>query len=276
MKALKIAALVLVVTLLLLYLGVSALLYVKQRDMIYPLGVVSASEPVSRPGVEHWTHPIDAAGAEVYAYFLPAHTSAERAGLVVYFHGNGNTIEDMLPTAKRYQQMGYHVLLPEYRGYNRAAGAPSEEAITQDALVFLSRALERPDVDADDLVFHGFSLGGGVACSVARARAPKKLILQSTFTGVNHIAQAMGMLPWLVKDPYDSLDFVGTFEGPLLVVHGIQDELLTFKFGQLLAQAAPRAHLLPHDGTHNTHPEAHRMWAAIRRLLDQGKLPDER
>jgi fermentation-respiration switch protein FrsA (DUF1100 family) len=169
--------------------------------------------------------------------------------------------------------MGFHVLMHEYRGYNRSVGTPSQDGITQDALLFLERALKRSDVDPANVVFHGFSLGGGVACSVARTVPPRVLVLQSTFTGVNHIAKSMGMLPWLVKDPYDSLDFVRTFEGPLLVVHGKKDTLLPFKFGEILAKEAPNARLLSHQGEHNTHPDAHVMWNAINQLLTQGTLP---
>ena len=255
-----------------LYGLAAGVLYVKQRDLIYPLKLVPRTEPLKQPGLSLWRHELplqDGQQAHVEAYFLaaPQASALRPAGLVVYLHGNGDTAEAGLAQTQRYHQLGLHVLVPEYRGYARSGGQPSEQGIVSDAQVFLERALARQDVDAAKVLFHGYSLGAGVACALARRRPPAAMILRSTFTGIKHIARGMGMPPLLAKDHYENLGFVRAFARPLLIIHGRQDTLLPVAFGQQLAQASPQAILWEHDGDHVSVPDPAAMWAQIERFM---------
>lgn len=254
------------------YVLFASLLYSKQRDLIYPLPLVHRPqlEPARAAGVELWEAPLPDASPGApglrYAYFWRAEglEPGHRAPLVVYTHGNGEVAEEALEAASRYHRWGFHVLVPEYRGYGRAAGSPSQAGIVEDAAMFLSRALERPDVEPAKVIFHGYSLGGGVACALSRRHAPAAMILQSTFTGIEHIAKKMLMPPFLVKDPYDNLEAVRQYQAPLLVIHGRQDNVLPFEFGQQLAAAAPNAQFFEHQGDHVSVSDPAQLWAQIR------------
>jgi fermentation-respiration switch protein FrsA (DUF1100 family) len=192
--------------------------------------------------------------------------------VAVYAHGNGGTIDHVAGTLEPYRAMGSSVLVPEYRGHGRSSGRPSQGALTEDAAWFLDQALARPEVDAGRVLFHGRSLGGGVVCSLARQRAPAALLLESTFTGVRRRGQEQfGPLAWWVRNPFDSLSVVERFEGPVLVIHGAQDEMLPVAHGRALADAAPKGRLVVRDAHHADLPRDAAYWAEIRQLmLDAG------
>jgi fermentation-respiration switch protein FrsA (DUF1100 family) len=59
---------------------------------------------------------------------------------------------------------------------------------------------------------------------------------------------------FLLDDPFDSLAAVRRFEGPILVVHAEDDELIPYTHGKALAAASSRATLLPSSGGHNQCP----------------------
>lgn len=247
------------------YVLLAMFLYVKQREMIYPLGLVHQPQRAieRREGLTLWSRPIEQGDAQAYFWAAPKLGPGAKAGLVLYTHGNGDTAEDALNAVERYHRWGFHVLVPEYRGYARSGGQPTKEGIVEDVAHFLARALEREDVDQARVIFHGYSLGGGVACAVASVYQPQAMVLRSTFTGIKNIARGMGMPSFLVKDDYDNIGFVRGFDRPLLVIHGRNDPLLPFTFGQQLVSAAPYATLWAHEGDHVSVPDSAQMWAQI-------------
>ncbi|MEM6855867.1 MAG: alpha/beta fold hydrolase, partial [Planctomycetota bacterium] len=155
----RIAAVLMVV-----FLTVTALLYAGQRLLVFPGAYFPAAGSPDLPaGVEVWTRDTDEGGVE--AWIMPGRgATPETPGpAVVFTHGNGETISIWTGEMRWYTERGYTVLLPEYRGYGRSAGRPSQAKIVDDATYFYDRLAARPEVDADRIVFHGRSLGGGVA-----------------------------------------------------------------------------------------------------------------
>src|SRR5688572_30832441 len=108
----------------------------------------------------------------VEGWFLPAYgVAAGRPGpAVIFAHGNAEIIDPYALELEPYRRMGVSVLLPEFRGYGRSGGEPSEEGITDDFVAFHDLLAARPDVDPSRIVFHGRSLGGGVVCALAARR----------------------------------------------------------------------------------------------------------
>jgi fermentation-respiration switch protein FrsA (DUF1100 family) len=162
------------------------------------------------------------------------------------------------------------VLLPEYRGHGRSDGRPGQDAITEDLRAFLHRALDRPEVDRERLLFHGRSLGGGAVCAVARHEPPAALLLESTFTGVRRRGlELFGPLAWLVRNPFDNQSVVEAFGGPVLVIHGEQDEVIPWAHGRTLAEVAPRGRLVTRQAHHADLPRDAAYWDEIQRLLEE-------
>jgi hypothetical protein len=195
-------------------------------------------------------------GTRVEAWFVPGRgASAERPGpAVMFFHGNGELIDHQLSLAGWYAARGVSVLLPEYRGYGRSEGKPSQAAIVADMLRFHDDLVARPEVDRARVVFHGRSLGGGVASALAAVRPPAALILESTFTSLAALARSHGLPEALCRHPFRTDHVLPELRRPVLIFHGSEDEVIPVDHGRGLHASAPGSTYVELPGRHNDFP----------------------
>jgi len=224
-----------------------------ERLILFPghlLGAPSAP-PRDVSGLERLT--IESSEGEVEAWFLPAYgvESGDRRPAVVFAHGNGELIDEWAAPLEPYRKMGIGVLLPEYRGYGRSRGQPSEEAINEDFLRFYDGLTGRADVDPSKILLHGRSLGGGAACALARERPAAGLILESTFTSVVDIARGWHVPSFLLTNRFDNESVVRAFPHPVLILHGRRDRVVPYAHAEALERASPRAKLVTYECDHN-------------------------
>ena len=98
-----------------------------------------------------------------------------------------------------------------------------------------------------------------MAVDLAAKDGARGLILQSTFTSLPDAGGAhVRWLPthWIMTHRLDSLAKIPRYQGPLLQSHGDADEVIPYKLGRKLFEAAPgpkRFVTLP-GGTHNAAP----------------------
>jgi fermentation-respiration switch protein FrsA (DUF1100 family) len=246
-----------------------------QRLLVFPRYLTrpqpSAGDRIA--GLDRIWH--DTPDGRVEAWLIPGDgASAERpAPLVVFAHGNGELIEHWPEELAPYRRMGVSLLMPEYRGYGRSAGSPSEQAIADDFEAIVARVAERPDIDASRIVYHGRSIGGGVVCALSRRRAPRALILSSTFTSVADIARRFLVPRFLVLDPFDNTAALRRFAGPTLIVHGLHDGVVPVAHAHELSRLAPQARLVLYDADHNDcPPDPVPFWAEVERFLGEAGI----
>jgi fermentation-respiration switch protein FrsA (DUF1100 family) len=208
-------------------------------------------------------------GGGAFAWFVPCPgASAETpAPAVIFFHGNGEIADYQHDVVAGYHALGCSVLLAEYRGYGRAGGKPSENGILADAMRFYDFLVERPDVDAARVVFHGRSLGGGFAAGLAARRVPAGLILESTFTSVVSMAWGYGLPPFLVRHPLRTDRVLKRLDVPVLIMHGTQDGVIPVAHGRKLSTLARNGRYVEYDCGHMALVEQPGYWDEIGRLL---------
>lgn len=176
---------------------------------------------------------------------------------VLFFHGNGDFIDDWLEPFRGLAQRGLPVLLVEYPGYGRSTGSPTRASILATATAGFDRLAEREGVDPDRIVVMGRSLGGGVGAELTRSRPVAALVLQSAFTSVGSLAaRSYYVPPFLVRDRFRTLEALRSYDGPVLVLHGRSDRIVPFSHGRRLADASERATLVPMECGHNDCPPA--------------------
>lgn len=112
---------------------------------------------------------------------------------VVYFHGNaGNMGHRLQNVTGLFHTCQCNVLLVEYRGYGLSTGVPSERGFCADARAALDYLFTRHDLDLNQIVVFGRSLGGAVAIDLAANSEYSQrimcVIVENTFTSIPDMA----------------------------------------------------------------------------------------
>ncbi len=238
-----------------------------QRKMLFPTFAIPSNLQNPNPTIPGLIkHSINTDAGTTEAWFMPGDGAAadQPQPAVIFAHGNAELIDIWPEYLAPYRALGISVMLIEYRGYGRSEGKPSQATITEDFIAGYDWLTSRDDVDADRIVFHGRSVGGGVVCALAAERPPAALILQSTFTSVTDIALRFGLLPPFVSDPFDNESVVRNYQGPTLILHGKHDSIIPYRHAEKLHAAAPNSTLSTYDCDHNDFPlTGERYWADL-------------
>ena len=264
-----------IVIALCLALGYGALACAMQRSVLFPAPpLAGGGDALARiPGAERiWLETPD---ARAEAWFLPALANQPdaappaRAPVVIFAHGNGELIDDWAAAFEPLRRLGSAVLLVEYPGYGRSTGSPSQRSIAASMTSAYDAMAKRADVDPAKIIAYGRSLGGGAVCALARERDVAALVLESTFTGVRPLARAFFVPGFLVRDPFDNLDALRGYPGPVLIVHGERDEIIPVAHAQELHAVAKRSKLALEPCGHN---DCERPWTLVRDFLREHDL----
>lgn len=176
------------------------------------------------------------------------------APVLVYFHGNGVVMGDVLWMAHEFSKRGLGVVLVEYRGYGLSAGvAPSEEGLYEDAETVLA-ALAARGVESRRILLFGESLGTGVAVEMAARGRGAWLALVTPYTSITDAASRFILgLPAsvLMRERFESLSKAPQIRLPVLIVHGTDDSVVPYSMGTKLSTAFPHARLITVRGGHH-------------------------
>jgi alpha-beta hydrolase superfamily lysophospholipase len=270
------------VTLVVYIVWLVALWFVQDRMLFLPqvagIGLTEDAIAAEPRIVRRWLAQDD--GVETEAWLVRAlPTGRTPRGLVVFTHGNAELIDHALHEAEAWTQRGYDMLLPEYRGYGRTHGTPSETRIVADVLAHLDAELAANR--ARPIVLHGRSLGTGVAAQVAAriaernddARTPTPvaaLILESPFTSIASFAAGYGAPGFIVRNPFRTDHVLPDLACPILMLHAREDEVVPIAHARALGALQPCAVLVELDGSHNSGLSTDAAyWSAIDRLIGE-------
>jgi len=241
----------LLVTLTIGYALVCAAAYVFQERLVYfPSGRPTTTPDVH--GLEWEDLTLETRdGVALDAWYV--HAPAEPRGAVVLSHGNGGHIGHWMDTARAFTELGFDVLLYDYRGYGGSAGTPTEEGTYLDAEAAWAVVADR--FPPERIVSYGQSLGGAVAVELARRHPVGAVVVESTFTSIVDVgAEAYPWLPvrFLARIRYDTLTKLPELAVPILVLHSPDDRMVSFDHARRLAESAPgRTELHATRGGHN-------------------------
>jgi fermentation-respiration switch protein FrsA (DUF1100 family) len=190
-------------------------------------------------------------GVLLNGWFIPVKGARRN---VLYCHGNAGNISDRLDKIKIFHELGFNIMIFDYRGYGKSSGRPSEAGLYQDAQAAYDLLAARKDAGTLPIVVYGASLGGAVAVDLAMHRPVAGLITEAVFTSIRDMARVY--YPWipdfLISIDYDVMRKVAGLRIPKLFIHSQQDEVIPFTQGQRLfaAAAEPKAFLAV-EGGHN-------------------------
>ena len=227
--------------LLILVLGIVLISSLERLFIYYPeRGFIITPESLGLAYEDVWLEAED--GVKLHGWLLPGADSesvgdsAADAPVVLFLHGNAGNVSYFLEKAAGLVRRGLTVFMPDYRGYGRSGGSPSEQGLFRDARAAYDWLLSRSGGNPERLVVWGYSLGGAAAVDLAAGRPARALILESTFTSVPDLAATLMpfVLRFLAPSVYLSESKLNRFHLPLLVVHGDADELVPVEMGRRL------------------------------------------
>ncbi len=259
----------------LLYVVYCILLFMLQRMMLFPRGLIGIP-PEQIPkvvGMEKiW---LDTSCGKVESWFIPPAMDADAgpSPVVIFAHGNGELIDFWPSELDPFRDMGIGLMLVEYPGYGRSEGKPTQTNITESFMKAYDWIAKRDDVDKARIVLFGRSIGGGAVCALAEKRHSAALILMSTFTSVRSFAPRYLIPKFLVLDPFDNLTLVRTYKNPLLIIHGRNDEIIPYGHGLKLHKASPLSKLITYEAGHNDcPPDWERFWEDVESFLREARV----
>ncbi|RKP46075.1 alpha/beta hydrolase [Trinickia fusca] len=186
---------------------------------------------------------------------LVAEPAGKARGTAIVFHGNAGHAGHRSFYAAMLTRLGLRVILAEYPGYGPREGALGEESLVADAeqtIALAHRLYGAP------LLLIGESLGAGVAASAGSHERDKTagLLLITPWDRLEHVAAYhYSWLPvtWLLRDRYDSVSHLASFERPVLVVVAEGDSIVPARFGEALYHAltGPKQLMIVKAADHN-------------------------
>ena len=227
------------------YLGLCLLLRVKQTQLIFHPSPIIKSTPADYdlPYEEIW---LRVSTGTIHGWWIPA--AKLEAPAILYFHGNGSNNGDVINRAWQFSQLGFAVLLIDYRGYGKSDGTfPDEAKVYEDGEAAWQYLTQERGIKPRNLLIYGHSLGGAIGIEMA-ARYPEMggLIVESTFTSMKAMADIMGYsrflpLKFILTQKFDSINKISGIEVPILLIHGTEDEVVPSFMSQELYNVASSA-----------------------------------
>jgi abhydrolase domain-containing protein 17 len=184
------------------------------------------------------TLPVTFVSTDDGASIATLHLRNPAAGFTLLFsHGNAEDLGHALPFLELLRDNGFSVIGYDYRGYGASTGGPpTAHGASRDLAAVYRHATQELGVPTSQLILYGRSVGSGPATELAAREPVAGLILESPFTSAFVVVTRVRLLPF---DRFANLRHIRDVEAPVLVIHGVDDEVIPVAHGRRLYDAAP-------------------------------------
>ena len=165
--------------------------------------------------------------------------------LVIFFGGNAQNSSN---TLYNYYQSGtmknvfgnYNLMLIDYPGYGMSKGKPSDDSMFIASKYIFEYATKMSEVNIDNIVIMGYSIGTGVASYCASENDASGLILVAPYDKAlslynDAIDSFHGSVASLAKYSFDSSTYAENVNEPTLIFTSKKDEVINYKHSLDLA-----------------------------------------
>lgn len=177
-------------------------------------------------------------GKRLHGWFFPLR---EEFPLILFCHGNAGNISHRLENIRPLLEQRLQVFIFDYRGYGKSSGTPSENGVYLDGLAAYDYLVKRERIPPTNIIVFGRSLGAAVAIEIALKRRVRSIIIENAFTSIKEMARSLALFhlfSFLLPAHYNNLKKIGYVATPKLIIHGKEDEIVTFSMGRKLFDAA--------------------------------------
>tara|TARA_Y100000389_G_C17358236_1_gene462279 strand:- start:196 stop:996 length:801 start_codon:yes stop_codon:yes gene_type:complete len=178
----------------------------------------------------------------------------EKYKTLIFFHGNAGNLFNRVHKLNELNKLNINILIISWRGFSGNSGKPTEKNLYFDGKMSI-KWLNDLGVSNDKIILYGESLGTGVAVELGQSNTFNSIILESPFTSIAKAAKIYyPYLPinLLLKDRYDSIDKINKITKPVLIMHGMKDNIVPYEMGVKLFQKAnqPKYSYFPREDDH--------------------------
>lgn len=165
--------------------------------------------------------------------------------LVIFFGGNAQNSSN---TLYNYYQSGtmknvfgnYNLMLIDYPGYGMSKGKPSDDSMFIASKYIFEYATKMSEVNIDNIVIMGYSIGTGVASYCASENDASGLILVAPYDKAlslynDAIDSFHGSVASLAKYSFDSSTYAENVTEPTLIFTSKKDKVINYKHSLDLA-----------------------------------------
>lgn len=169
---------------------------------------------------------------ELDLYVIPSHGEHTQTSNITLLlqHGNYAGIEHYIPRVLILHELGFEVIIWDYRGYGKSLPdtTPNPDQFMADARQIRDLA-DTLKNSSNKLVIYGMSLGALPSVEMALHNPPCAMVLETPFTSFAEItktntATSLGS-GFLSQGDYENDQKIKEYTNPLLVFHASEDNL---------------------------------------------------
>ncbi|MFT5917374.1 MAG: pimeloyl-ACP methyl ester carboxylesterase, partial [Bacteroidia bacterium] len=163
-------------------------------------------------------------------------------GVIIYFHGNASHVFELGWMAKQMYDLGYDILIYDYRSYGKSTGKLTEKTLFSDAKLMYNQLTEKYHYNPKNIIIYGRSIGSGLAVKLASEVEAKMLILETPYASLLDLGKHYTpYLPykWLMRFPLESEKYIKNAKMPTYILHGTADKIVPYASGKRLGEVSP-------------------------------------
>jgi esterase/lipase len=178
-------------------------------------------------------------------WFWNIQNKKEQSPLVIFFTGNAqnssNTLYNYYLSGTMKDVFGdYNLMIVDYPGYGMSQGEPSDDSMFIASNYIFEYASKMGEVDKDNIVIMGYSIGTGVASYCASENEANGLILVAPYDKAislyNDVIDSFhGSMQSLAKYSFDSATYAENVKEPTLIFTSKDDEVINYRHSLDLA-----------------------------------------
>jgi len=175
------------------------------------------------------------------------HMFEQKAPTILFFHGNGEIVDDYDELGPYYNRIGINFMAVDYRGYGQSTGTPTSSALLHDCRIILDfvRQWLQQNEYSGALILMGRSLGSASVLELVNQQPENiaGLIIESGFAYTGPLLRLIGIdtdrLGFTESQGFNNLEKIKSFDKPTLIIHAENDHIIPFSDGVALYEASP-------------------------------------
>ncbi len=209
-------------------LGVFVFLYLRQEKMIFLAEKLPKNHVFNFPGdVEERFMKLES-GETIHALQFRV---KDPKGIVFYYHGNAGSLASWGQWASVFQELGWDVLMYDYRGYGKSTGwIHNETQLHVEAEEIYNKIIT--EYRGKRVILYGRSLGTGIASKLATLHQPESLVLCTPYFNFDDVVKhnySFVPVSILLKYKFRTNEYLKQINCPIYLLHGTEDELVPYE-----------------------------------------------